>query len=61
MNLGVAGIGEERAFFVGAIGGGDVAAARVGREVEDVAVAAGREDDRIGRVPDDFAGDRDCA
>ena len=58
MNLRVAGIGEERAFFVGAIGGGDVATAGVGREVKDVAVAAGREDDRVGRVPDDFAGDQ---
>ncbi len=34
MNLGVARVGEERAFLIGAIGGGDVAAAGVGREVE---------------------------
>ena len=57
MDLGVAGVGEERALLVGAIGGGDVAAAGVGREKKNIAVAAGREDDGIGRVPDDFAGD----
>ena len=50
MDLRVAGIGEERAFFVGAIGGGDVATARVGRKIKNIAVAAGREDDRVGRV-----------
>ena len=57
MDLGVARVGEERAFLVGAIGGGHVAAAGVGREEKNIAVAAGREDDGIGRVPDDFAGD----
>ena len=60
MNLREAGIGEERAFFVGAIGGGDVAAARVGREIKHVSVSAGREHDGIGRVPFDFSGARDC-
>ena len=58
VNLRVAGIGEERALLVGAIGGGDVAAAGVGREIKNVAVAAGGEDDGIGRVPADFAGDQ---
>ena len=57
VDLGVARVGEKRAFLVGAIGGGDVAAAGVGREIENVAVTAGREDHRIGRMPDDFAGD----
>ena len=50
MNLGVTGIGEERAFLVGAIGCGDVAAARIGREIKDIPIAAGREDDGIARV-----------
>ena len=50
MDLGEAGIGEERAFFVSAIGGGDVAAARIGREIKNISVTAGREHDRVGRV-----------
>ena len=37
---------------------GDVAAHRVGREVEDVAVAAGGEDDDVGEVRLDLAGDQ---
>ncbi len=57
MNLRVAGIGEERAPLVGAPGGGDVAAFRVGREVEDIAVAAGGKDHAIRRVRGDRAGD----
>ncbi len=58
MNLRETGIGEERAFFVGAIGRGDVAAARVGREIENISVAAGRENDGIARVRFDFPGDQ---
>ena len=41
---------------MGAPGGRDVAAHRVGREVEDVAVAAGGEDDGVGDVGLDLAG-----
>ena len=57
MNLCVAGVGKERAFFVGAIGGGDVAPARVGRKIKNISVSAGREHDRIARVRFDFSGD----
>ena len=50
MDLGVAGIGEVRALAMRAPGGGDVAAHRVGGEVEHVAVAAGREHHRVGEM-----------
>ena len=56
MNLRVAGIGEARAALVGAPTGRDVRAARVGREVVNVAVAAGGEHDGVAVVPRDFAG-----
>ena len=58
MNLRETGIGEERAFFVSAIGGGDVATARVGRKIKNIAVAAGREHDRVAGVRFDFPGDQ---
>src|SRR5437660_835805 len=58
MDLREAGIGEERALFVGAIRGGDVATARVGREVKDVAVAASREHNGVGRVLVDLSRDQ---
>ena len=58
MNLGVTGIGEERPFLVGAIGCGDVAAARVGREIKNISVAAGGENDGIARVRFDFPRDQ---
>src|SRR5438132_11654271 len=48
MDLGETRIGKKRAFFVGAIGRRDVAAARVGREIKNISVTAGREHDRIG-------------
>src|SRR5438105_10983373 len=48
MDLSKTRVGEERAFFVGAIGRRDVAAARVGREIKNISVTAGREHDRIG-------------
>ena len=41
MNLGETGITEERAAFIGAISGGDIATAGVGRKKENVAVTAG--------------------
>ena len=55
MNLRETRVGEERPFFVSAIGGRDVAAPRVGRKIKHVSVAAGREHDRIPRVRFDFS------
>ena len=57
MDLGVAGVGKEGAFAVSTPGGGHVAAHGVGGEVEDVAVAAGAEEDGVAGVGFDFAGD----
>src|SRR5438874_1976988 len=56
MNLGEAGITEERATFVSAIGGGDVAAARVGRKKKNIAVTPGSENYGIAGEGIDFAG-----
>src|SRR5690242_6656783 len=47
MNLSETGITKECASFVGAISGGDIASARIGRKKEDVAVTAGRENNGI--------------
>ncbi len=55
MDLGEAGIGEKSAALVGAPDGGGVAALGVGGKIEDVAVAAGGEDDGVGHVDFDFA------
>jgi hypothetical protein len=57
MNLRVAEVRDARAALVGAPDCGGVGAARVGGEIEDVAVAAGRQDDRVGRVALDLARD----
>jgi hypothetical protein len=58
VDLRVAGIREAGAALVGAPDGGGVGAPGVGREIEDVAVAAGGKDDGVGgRVTGDFAGD----
>ena len=57
VDLRVAGVAEVGALAVRAPRRGDVAAHRVGREVEDVAVAAGREHDGVGEVRLDLAGD----
>src|SRR6266536_6015605 len=54
MNLGEAGITEERATFVSAIGGGDVAAARVGRKKKNIAVTPGSENYGVAREGLDF-------
>ena len=51
MNLRERWIREERAFFVCAIGGRDVATPRVGREIKNVSISAGREHDSIRGVP----------
>jgi hypothetical protein len=55
VNLRVARVGEQGAFLGGAPSSGDVAAHRVGRQVEDVSVSAGGQDDRIGCVGFDFS------
>ena len=57
MDLRVARIGHQRAALVGAPARGHVAALGVSREVEDVAIAAGREDHGVGGVRGDRAGD----
>ena len=57
MDLGVAGIGEIGTAAGGAPSGGDVAAHRIGRQEEDVAIAAGGEDHGVGRVGLDLAAD----
>ena len=51
----IARIGEKRAALVGAPDGGGVAALGVGGKIEDVAVAAGGEDDRVAHVDFNFA------
>ena len=56
VNLGVAGVGERRALLVGPPDGRGVAALGVGRQVEDRAIAAGRQDDGVGDVRFDRAG-----
>ena len=56
MNLRVARIGEERALLVSAIRRGDVATLGVGREEEDVAIAARGQHHRVACVRRDFAG-----
>lgn len=56
MDLRVARIAEASAALVCAPDGRDVRAARVGGEVVNVAVAAGREHDRVAVVPGDLAG-----
>src|SRR6266567_2828024 len=48
MNLGECWIGKERAPFVSTIGGRNIAAARVGREIKYISVSAGGEHNRIG-------------
>ena len=56
MDLREAGISKERAFFVSAISRGDVASARVGREVKNISVTAGRKHNRVGRDVVDLTG-----
>ena len=58
MNLSVARVGEGRAFFVGAPGGGDVAPFGIGGKIKNVAVTAGGQNHRVGGVGRDFAGDK---
>ena len=60
MDLREAGIGEKCAALVGAPAGGDVAAFGVGGEIEDVAIAAGGENDGVADVDFDFAVVGDC-
>ncbi len=56
MDLGEAGVGEVRAAPVRAPDGGGVGVHGIGREVEDVAVAAARQHDRVGEVRLDLSG-----
>src|SRR5438270_5296488 len=56
MNLGETRITKKGATFVSAIGGGDVAAAGVGRKEKNIAVTAGRENYGIAGKSIDFAG-----
>ena len=58
MDLGVAGVGEQRALAVRPPARRDVAALGVGRQVEDVAVAARGEHDGVGQVAAGLAGDQ---
>src|SRR5439155_11084975 len=57
VDLGVARVGEGGAALVGPVGGGDVAAGRVGREEEDVGVAAGGKNHRVAGEALHLAGD----
>ena len=57
VDLRVAGVGEVRALAVCPPRGGDIAAHRIGGEEEDVAVAAGGENDDVGEVGLDLTGD----
>ena len=56
VNLRETGVGEIRAAAMGAPDGGRIAGFRVGGEVKNVAVAAGREHHRVARVRADRAG-----
>ena len=58
VDLGEARVGEVGAAPVRAPDGRGVAVLGVGREVEDVSVAAGREDDGVGEVGGDLPGDQ---
>jgi len=55
MDLRVARVAEAGAALVGAPAGRDIGAPGVGRQVVDVAVAAGRQHHRVGAVPGDLA------
>ena len=54
MNLGEARITKKGAAFVSAIGGGDVATARVGRKKKNIAVTAGRKNNGVAGESTDF-------
>jgi hypothetical protein len=58
MDLRIARVGKERSTLVGAPDGGHIGALGVGGEIVDVAVAAGAQDDRVGKVRGDGAGDQ---
>jgi hypothetical protein len=58
MNLGEAGVPEECSLFVGAIRRGDVAAARISREIKNISIAARSENYGVPRVRVDFASDQ---
>ena len=56
MDLGVAGVSKACPALVGPPGGGDIRAASIRREVVDVAVTTGAEENRVGSVGRDLAG-----
>ena len=58
VDLCIARVGEESAFFVRAPGGGDVAPFGVGGKKEDIAIAASGEHDGVTGVRGDFTGDQ---
>ena len=58
MNLGEAGIGKKRPLFESAICRGDIAAARIRREIKNISVTAGREHHCVAGMRFDFSGDQ---
>src|SRR6266480_3939366 len=56
MNLSEARIAKERAAFVSAIGGGDVATTGIRRKKKNIAVTTGRENNGIARESINFPG-----
>ena len=57
MDLGEAGVGEERAALVGPPDRSGIAALCIGRKVEGIAIAAGRQHHRIANMRFDLARD----
>src|SRR6476660_1352736 len=57
MDLRETGIGKGSALLPRPVGGRYVAAAGIGREIEDIAVASGRQHDGLSRMRSDLAGD----
>ena len=58
MDLGKAGVGEQSAFLVSPVAGGDIAGHGVGGEEKNVSVSAGAKDDRIGGMGFHLAADQ---
>ena len=55
MDLGEAGIGEEGALLIGAVSGGHIAAARIGRKIKNISITARSQNDRVPCVSLDFS------
>src|ERR1700722_14695187 len=58
MDLGIARVGKECSTLVSAPDGSHIGALGIGGEIVDVAIAAGAQDDRVGKVGGDGAGDQ---